>query len=196
MSHYNASYSGRLAYGESFEQKAVKLFRSNGFKAARWAMELQELDELSVNIPMAELKWGSWKRLYTLFQRDIWVKVPKEYQVIEHGQPKTVQGFKRFNIEVKARKLNGFCHSDVWVGRSERWDILKFKVHYFIVIDQDTKEVRWIDVKATQDAGLWKFVPSSLCKNGYLADDKYAVPTEAFRPIVELYEILSAQSDK
>jgi hypothetical protein len=190
----NSEYRQQLALGETYEQDLVKRFRQAGFKAARYSMGRQDISLETIDPFRVEHNrpdWKSWKRLYTLFQRDIWIKVPKTYSVVDHGVSKTVKGFKRFNVENKARNVNGFSYDTLMVGQSDRWDDIRFKVDFFVIIDQATKEARWIDVKATQDAGLWKFVAS----NGSKTDDHYEVPTEAFRPIQELFELLLSYQD-
>lgn len=196
MLQHNSQKVYSLAAGQMYEADLVKRFRKAGFKSALYSANRQDISEESVNVPMAALKWGHWKRLFTLFQRDIWVRTPKRYQVIDHETPKEVLGYKCWNVECKSRNLKGFSYETIMVGKSERWDILKFPVHYFVVIDQLTNEARYIDVKATQEAGLWKFVPSRQCRNGSTTDDHYEVATEVFQPIGNLFELLHKVSEK
>lgn len=154
------TYTQMRYVGEYWEKQVARYFRKQGLESERYDQDWNRIPE-----PI-DLK------LYSKFQRDIYVKHP-------------VTG-KRLNIEVKSRN-QPFQYNTVDVGKCSTWDAKRYRVDYLVVVDQITGDTRVCQADELTRSAEWKRRKSN--------DICYTVPLGLLGDLDALIDFWKAQED-
>lgn len=144
--------------------------------------------------PLTDRRIRQFERLAKRFGSDwyshIFAAVQVDAYLVFNKQVNWVQIKERYSGTQGISIFEKYANSTLMVGQDDEWDTALRTPNFFIMVDRETGEVRWIP-SGKADRNSWLFV-----EGRYNTDNHYEVPTSDFRPLSELFEVLSEMSDK